>query len=335
LLGREIGLGRSKLDRDQRAVVSQSAQQPATGIGRSGRHEGIKLQILCRGIHSLGLARSVAMRVVLITGASQGIGEATALHLDSLGFRVFAGVRSNAAAHALRQQGSPSLTPVLLDVTDPPAIHAAVAQVDEAGPYEFVGLVNNAAVSTPSPLEFVPLDEVRAQFEINVFGSLAVTQAMLPVIRRAGSGRIVNVSSINGRLAQRYIGVYSSTKFALEGMSDALRRELRRWKIRVILIQPGAIETEIFQTARTRGREVAKTLPPAARDLYGRVIEALLQRAGKPPSHALPPVYVARAIERALTAKRPRLRYRVGWDTRLGLFLDAILPARALDVILR
>jgi NAD(P)-dependent dehydrogenase (short-subunit alcohol dehydrogenase family) len=222
-----------------------------------------------------------------------------------------------------------------LDVTDPTTIGAAIAQVEAGGPYEFVGLVNNAAVSTPSPLEFVPLDEVRAQFEVNVFGNLAVTQAILPLIRNAHAGRIVNVSSINARLAQRYIGVYSSTKFALEGLSDALRRELRRWKIRVILIQPGAIETEIFQTARTRGREVAKLMPPRARDLYGQVIESLLQRKGSPPSHALPPIYVARAIERALTAKRPRLRYLVGWDMRLGSLLDRLLPDRAIDIILR
>ena len=274
------------------------------------------------------------MRAVLITGASQGIGEATALHLDSLGFRVFAGVRSNAAVHALRQQGSPSLTPVVLDVTDPTTISGAIAQVESGGPYEFVGLVNNAAVSTPSPLEFVPLDEVRAQFEVNVFGNLAVTQAILPLIREAGAGRIVNLSSINARLAQRYIGVYSSTKFALEGMSDALRRELRRWKIRVVLVQPGAIETEIFQTARSRGREVAKSMPPHAHDLYGRVIASLLQRKGRPPSHALPPIYVARAIKRALTAKRPRIRYLVGWDMRLGALLDRFLPDRAIDIIL-
>lgn len=275
------------------------------------------------------------MRAVLITGASQGIGEATALHLDSLGFRVFAGVRSNAAIHALRQQGSPSLTPILLDVTDPRTIDAAVAAIESGGPYEFVGLVNNAAVSTPSPLEFVPLEEVRAQFEVNVFGNLTVTQAILPLIRRAGAGRVVNVSSINARLARRYLGIYSSTKFALEGMSDALRRELRRWKIRVVLVQPGAIETEIFQTASARGREVAKTLPPRAHELYGRVLSALLDRRGHPPSHALPPIYVARAVERALTAKRPRLRYLVGWDMRLAAFLNAILPQRFIDLILR
>jgi len=275
------------------------------------------------------------MRAVLITGASQGIGEATALHLDALGFRVFAGVRSATAAHALRQQGSPSLTPVVLDVTDPATIRAAVAHVESGGPYDFIGLVNNAAVSTPGPLEFVPLDEVRAQFEVNVFGTLAVTQAVLPLIRAAGTGRIVNISSINARLAQRYLGVYSSTKFALEGMTDALRRELRRWKIKVVLVQPGAIDTDIFQTARVRGREVAKSLPPQAHDLYGRVIEALLQRAGRPPTHALPPVYVARAIKRALTTKHPRTRYRVGWDMRLGAFLHAVLPDRAVDLILR
>jgi NAD(P)-dependent dehydrogenase (short-subunit alcohol dehydrogenase family) len=158
---------------------------------------------------------------------------------------------------------------------------------------------------------------------------------MLPLIRKAEAGRIVNVSSINARLARRYLGVYSSTKFALEGMSDALRRELRRWRIPVVLVQPGAIDTEIFRTASARGREVAKALPPQAHDLYGRVLAALLERRGRPPSHALPPIYVARAIERSLTAKRPRLRYLVGWDMRLAALLNAILPQRFIDLILR
>lgn len=275
------------------------------------------------------------MRAVLITGASQGIGEATALHLDALGYRVFAGVRSDTDGHALRRKGSPSLTPVILDVTDPVSITSATSALRTGGPYEFVALVNNAAVSTPSPLEFVPLNEVRAQYEVNVFGALAVTQAVLPIIRETGAGRIINVSSVNARLAQRYIGVYSSSKSALEGMSDALRRELKPWSIAVALIQPGAIETKIFQTARARGKEIAQQLPEAATALYGRVMTALLHKQGRAPRHALPPIYVARAIERALEAKRPSTRYQVGWDMRLASILQWLLPDRVVDLILR
>jgi len=275
------------------------------------------------------------MRAVLVTGASQGIGAAAALRLDALGFRVFAGVRSDPDGHALRRKGSPSLTPVTLDVTEPHTIRSAVETLEAGGPYTFVGLVNNAAISAPSPLEFVPLDEVRAEFEVNLFGTLAVTQAMLPVIRDAGAGRIVNVSSINGRLAQRYIGVYSASKFALEGMSDALRRELRRWGIHVAVVQPGAVETRIFQTARDRGRSIAEGLPPAARDLYGGLIHALLQpRPAKVPAQAVAPERAAHAIVRALTARRPRTRYVVGWDARLGAFLHRFLPDRLQDVLL-
>ena len=275
------------------------------------------------------------MRAVLVTGASQGIGAAAALRLDALGFRVFAGVRSEPDGHALRRKGSPSLTPVTLDVTKPQTIKSAVETLEAGGPYGFVGLVNNAAISAPCPLEFVPLDEVRAEFEVNLFGTLAVTQAMLPVVRDAGAGRVVNVSSINGRLAQRYIGVYSASKFALEGMSDALRRELRRWGIHVVVVQPGAVETRIFQTVRERGRIIAERLPPAARALYGGLVNGLVRaQPAKIPPQAVAPERAARTITRALTARRPRTRYAVGWDARVGLLLHRLLPDRLEDLLL-
>jgi NAD(P)-dependent dehydrogenase (short-subunit alcohol dehydrogenase family) len=274
------------------------------------------------------------MQAVLITGASRGIGEATALRLDELGFRVFAGVRTDLAGQSLRKKGSTSITPVHLDVTDPKSISSAVATIEEHGPYEFVGLVNNAAISAPVPLEFAPLDEVRAQFDVNLFGALSMIQAMLPTIRRAGSGRIVNISSINGRLAQRYIGIYSASKFALEGLSDALRRELRQWGIKVIVVQPGAIDTPIFEASRARSKALLDELPDEATELYSRVLHALRHRPGKVPRHALPPSYVARRVAQALTARRPRTRYVVGWDVRLAFLFSRLLPPSLMDRIL-
>jgi len=273
----------------------------------------------------------MSKRSVVITGASKGIGEATALHLDRLGFHVFAGVRSDEDAVRLQEQASERITPVILDVTDETSIELAAAAVRDSGPHDMLGLVNNAAISAPGPLEFVPLEEFRAQLEVNLVGSLAVTQALLPHIRSATDRRLVNVSSINGRLAWRYIGPYIASKHALEGLSDTFRMELARWNIHVSVVQPGAIDTPIFQTSRERGREVIQEYPERARQLYSGVMYSIMEREGRAPGHALPPERVARVIAKALTARRPKTRYIVGWDARLGIFLRHILPDRAID----
>ena len=271
---------------------------------------------------------------VLITGAGKGIGEATAWHLAHCGFRIYAGVRSADDARRIGEGFDSRLTPVPLDVTDPASIHAAVASVATGRPFRFLGLVNNSAISTPCPLELLPGEALRELFEVNVFGAMALTRALLPELRRAEVARIVNVSSINGRLAQPFIGGYSATKFALEAISDALRRELRPWGIGVTVVQPGAVATPIFDTARQRGRDLAVRIPEEDRQLYPGVMQALLDRPGKPPRHAIPPTDVARVIARALRRRRPRTRYLVGRDARLGALLAAILPDRLLDWLL-
>jgi len=268
---------------------------------------------------------------VVITGASRGIGEATALYLDRLGWRVFAGVRSDADAERLRGQGSNRLAPVFLDVTDRGSIESAVAEVRRSAPHDALALVNNAAISSPGPLEFTPMEEFRAQIEVNLVGVLAVTQAFLPLIREAGDGRIVNVGSINGRVAWRYIGPYIASKHGLEGMTDTLRMELSRWNIHVSLIQPGAFATPMFETSRERGREVAQQYPAQARELYPGVVNAITGRPGKPPKYAPPPDRVSRVIARALTARRPKTRYVVGLDARAASILRRLLPDRAMD----
>jgi len=269
-------------------------------------------------------------KAVVITGASKGIGRATALHLDRVGFRVFAGVRDTADRDALAADGSPTLTPVLLDVTLPETVEAAADLLRRAQP-AFVGIVNNAAISIPGPIEFLPLDRVQEQIDVNFLGAVRVTQALLPQLRNAGAGRIVNVSSINARLAQPWIGAYSASKWALEAWSDALRRELRPWKIPVSIVQPGAVDTSIFQASRTRGRAAAEVMPAAARETYPRLIRTLLERPGRTPRHAISPARVARTIAKALTSHRPRVRYMVGWDTRLVALFTTLLPARIVD----
>ena len=183
---------------------------------------------------------------VVVTGTSTGIGAATALYLAENGFRVFAGVRRKADGEALAARASNGLTPVTIDITNPASISAAAATVSAAvGKRGLAGLVNNAGIVKPAPLEHQPLADFRRQLEVNLVGPLAVTQAFLPLIR-LGRGRVVNVGSIGGRVVLPLHGAYSCSKFGMEALSDALRLELRQWKIPVVHVDPGATDTAIF-----------------------------------------------------------------------------------------
>lgn len=187
---------------------------------------------------------------VLITGSSTGIGQACALEFHRRGFQVFAGVRREQDGQRLWEQTSDRLVPVLIDVTDAESIANTAAMIREAtGEKGLVGLVNNAGITVAFPLEFIPLEELRRQLEVNVVGHVAVTQAMLPMLRTA-RGRIVNVSSISGRIAAPYVGPYAASKHALEAISDSLRIELRNFGIHVALIEPGDVDTPIWQKSR-------------------------------------------------------------------------------------
>lgn len=188
---------------------------------------------------------NLAGRAVVITGASTGIGKGCALALDKLGARVFAGVRKEADGAALQAEASERLTPVMLDVTDGDQIQAAVRLVQEGmGDAGVAGLINNAGIGVGGPLEFIDLDDLRWQMEVNVIGPMAMIRAFMPLIRQ-GKGRIVNISSIAGRSATPFMGPYSASKHALEALSDPLRVELRLWNIHVSLIEPGAVQTPI------------------------------------------------------------------------------------------
>ncbi len=183
---------------------------------------------------------------VVVTGTSTGIGEATALHLVEQGFHVFAGVRQEADGDALRVQAPKRLTPLIVDVTDEAAIAAAAASVTKTvGNRGLAGLVNNAGIGVPAPIEFQPMADFREQLEVNLFGPVAMIQAFLPLIRRGG-GRIVNVGSIGGMLVLPINGAYSASKFGMRAISDALRLELRQWNIHVSLIEVAPVKTAIF-----------------------------------------------------------------------------------------
>jgi NAD(P)-dependent dehydrogenase (short-subunit alcohol dehydrogenase family) len=271
---------------------------------------------------------------VVITGASTGIGRATARYLAARGMRVFAGVRREQDAEALRGAGASGVTPVQLDVTDRQSIARAAREVEAAlGGEGLLGLVNNAGIGIGAPLEFIDLDELRRQLEVNVIGPVAVTQAFLSQVR-ARRGRIVNVGSIGGRIAQPIMGPYNASKYALEALSDSLRMELRAWGIHVSLVEPGAIATAIWEKTDTYAEHMIPALGARAGELYGDAIGAVLGTARMLSKRAIAPEAVSRVIFHALTARRPRTRYLVGTDARAEALLARFLPDRARDAVL-
>jgi len=271
---------------------------------------------------------------VVITGASTGIGRATALHMDREGFRVFAGVRRDRDAESLSKEASERLQPLHLDVVDPLSIKLAQKSVHAAlGQAGLQGIVNNAGIGVAGPFEFLNLDELRRQLEVNVVGQVAVTQAFLPLIRKRG-GRVVNIGSIGGRMAAPILGPYAISKFAMEAFSDSLRVELKPWGIHVSLIEPGSIATPIFGKGQAYADQNIRELPPEALGYYGTGIEAVQGAFREMERAAIPAEHVARAIQHALTAKRPRTRYLVGLDARIQALLTWLLPDRLRDAVL-
>jgi NAD(P)-dependent dehydrogenase (short-subunit alcohol dehydrogenase family) len=272
---------------------------------------------------------------VVITGASTGIGAACTLHLAARGMQVFAGVRNRADGDALRAHNAARITPVLIDVTDHASIVAAAhtiqAIVGDAG---LGGLVNNAGIAVGGPLEVLPLDAIRRQFDVNVIGQIAVTQALLPLLRK-GRGRIVNMGSIAGRVALPLVGAYSMSKFAVAAMTTALRLELDAWGIEVSLIEPGAIATPIWKKSNATADALQSTVQQDAQSLYAEHLECIRRVVAAAEQHAISTDAVAQAVEHALTARRPQPRYLVGTDARLRAVVAALLPQRAQDALHR
>ena len=272
---------------------------------------------------------------MVVTGASTGIGRATALHLGELGFEVFGGVRREVDGERLAADGSGAVKPLTLDVTDAASIEAAARLVETAnGGAGLRGLVNNAGVAQPAPLELIPLEELRRQLEVNFTGQIAVTQTFLPQLRRA-RGRIVNVSSVGGRVASPALGAYAASKFAIEAASDSLRMELHPWGIDVSVIEPGSIGTEIWRRGGEAADATLDRIPEGQRKLYAGLIEGVRQMAERLEASGIPPEKVAGRIAHALTARRPRTRYVVGMDARIQIALARVLPDRAFDALVR
>ena len=269
-----------------------------------------------------------ASGAVVVTGASTGIGRATALHLDALGYRVFAGIRKEADARELAKDGSDRLTPITLDVTDPDHLESARNEVAEAvGDPGLVGLVNNAGVGGGGPIEFMPLDELRRTLEVNLIGQVAVTQAFIPLIRRA-KGTIVFIASIGGRVASPFMSPYNTSKFAIEALGESLRHELRPWQIQVAVIEPGSIDTQIWSKGNDQAREQLEEMPEDARRLYGRQLSRFVEVLNETASRGISPEKVAEVVHKAIASDNPRHRYLVGTDAKIGARLKGTLPDR-------
>lgn len=268
---------------------------------------------------------------VVITGASTGIGRACALRLDRMGWQVFAGVRKPADGEALRAKASERFIPIEIDVTDADSIARAAGQVAAAtGDAGLDGLVNNAGISVAGPLEVLPLDEFRRQFEVNVMGQLAVTQAFMPLIRQR-TGRIVFMGSVSGRLATPFVGAYSASKFALEAVADALRMELRPWGIEVSIVEPGSIATPIWEKGQAAADDLEATIGQQAHEHYDAAIAAVRKAARETGERGIPADRVAKVVAHALAAKHPKTRYLVGRDARVQAIGRSLVPDRLRD----
>jgi NAD(P)-dependent dehydrogenase (short-subunit alcohol dehydrogenase family) len=267
---------------------------------------------------------------VLISGSSTGIGRASALRLDRAGFRVFAGVRNRGDAEPLEVAGSERIEPVILDVTDEATIDATRERIDQVTGGRLAGLVNNAGIAMGGPVEALSLDELRQQLDVNVIGQVAVTQAMLPMLR-AARGRVVFMSSIGGRVALPYLSPYAASKHAVEAVGDSLRREMMPFGVEVSIVEPGAVATPIWGKGGDRAADLIARATPEQLETYGGVMERFQRLFIEAGAQGSPPDRVAEAVEHAMTADRPKTRYLVGRDAKVRATMGRYLPDRFLD----
>ena len=266
-------------------------------------------------------------RTVLVTGAGRGIGRAIAVRLARSGWRVYGGVRTDVAAKELLEE-SDQITPVELDVTIPDHLTA----LDRELPERLDALINNTGIAVAGPIETLSGADMHRQFDVNVFGPLALTRAVLPRLRRA-RGRVVFISSINGRVSFPFTGMYNASKYAIEAVADCLRVELRPFGVQVALIEPGVIDTDPWHEMDQVIDDLEVRLDPEHRALYSAHFAAERQLVAKIRKNAKPPERVAVAVERQLTRSRMRPRTLVGSDARTILAMKALLPDRRLDAV--
>jgi NAD(P)-dependent dehydrogenase (short-subunit alcohol dehydrogenase family) len=265
---------------------------------------------------------------VVVTGASTGIGRATALLLDKKGYRVFAGVRKQADAESLSDEGSDNLTPITIDVTEERSIKSAKDEVQSAvGNDGLVGLVNNAGVGDGGPVETMDLDVLRNVLEVNLVGQVAVTQAFLPLIREV-PGTIVFIASIGGRIASPFMSPYNTSKFAIEALGESLRQELAPWAIDVVVIEPGSIDTPIWSKGAETIDDQKGSMSETETRLYRKQLDRMEEVLSETASRGIAPEKVAEVIHTAISSDNPKYRYLVGRDAKIAAKLKGNLPDR-------
>ena len=270
--------------------------------------------------------------LVVVTGASTGIGAATARELAARGFHVLAGVRRNVDAAALITDG---IEPHILDITieaDIAALRQRIATDPDHRPLR--ALINNAGIAVNAPVEALPLAEWHRQFDVNLFGHIAMTQALLPPLLES-SGTLVNISSVGGRVALPTYGAYAGAKFALEAVSDALRREVAPFGVRVVVVEPGAVITEMSGRGVATAHRLATQMSPDEHQRYDALIGAITAQAATFAQDGVTAAHAAKVIADAATTKNPRTRYTIGRDAAALVTLARLLPDRLLDRLVR
>lgn len=270
-----------------------------------------------------------AQKLVVVTGASTGMGASTARELARRGFHVLAGVRRDRDADAIRATG---VEPAILDITEPEQVEALAARI-AADSRTLHALVNNAGVQVNAPVEALPMAEWRRVFEVNLFGHIAVTQALLPELLRT-KGRVINISSIGGKYAMATYGAYAGAKFALEAVSDSLRREVAPLGVQVVVVEPGGVRTEIAARGIATANDLAARMTPEQDRRYGDLVRANNRLMASGTASGLTADAAAQVIVKAVTTRRPRPRYTAGRDAALIMRLGRLLSDRTLDRIL-
>jgi len=269
--------------------------------------------------------------ILVVTGASTGIGAATARELARRGFHVLAGVRRDVDSDALR---ATNLEPIMLDITNEAEIALLVKRItDDPERRPLRALVNNAGIGVNAPIEALPLSEWRRLFEVNLFGHIAMTQALLPALIES-RGTVVNITSVGGKVAMATYGPYAGSKFALEAVSDSLRREVEPLGVKVIVVEPGAVTTEMSARVVVTAERITSGMTTEQRGRYATLMHSIIAQAQTYIGKGLPAEEVGRVIADAITSKRPRTRYIVGRDAAMIVCLARCLSDRMLDSLL-
>ncbi|RKZ00448.1 MAG: short-chain dehydrogenase/reductase [Ignavibacteriae bacterium] len=266
-------------------------------------------------------------KAILISGSSTGIGKACAFHLDKLGFKVYAGIRKQADVDILKEKASDKLSPMILDVTDTESIENAVTIIERGNDGELFGLINNAGIGLSGVVEVTPVDEIRKLMEVNVIGLLALTKAMIPLLRK-GKGRIINIGSPSGLIALPGVSVYAASKFAVRAITDSLRVEVKSFGVKVILVSPGPTDSEIWKKVKAYKKDLRKNVKPEIAEHY--ISFAKFGDKMEKELKTMPANVVAKTVTKALMSAKPNLFYNVGSDAKGAAFF-AKLPKRLTD----